>query len=80
MLSCSGYAGKVVRIDLSGESMTEYPWDDSDRERYLGGKTMAARILRDCLTGQEAAFFRRKPCCNRNRAADRNRGSRLCTV
>ena len=61
MLSCSGYAGKVVKIDLSGESITEYLWDDSDRERYLGGKTMAARILRDCLTGQESAFSVESP-------------------
>lgn len=56
MLSYSGYAGKVVKIDLSNETVSEYPWNDSDAEEYLGGKTMAARILRDCLTGQEAAF------------------------
>ena len=52
----AGYMGKVVMVDLSHESVTEYPWNDEQRELYLGGKIMAARILCDHLTGKETAF------------------------
>lgn len=56
MSSYGGYAGKLVKIDLTSETISEYPWTDLDREWYLGGKTMAARILCDRLSGQEAAY------------------------
>ena len=52
----AGYMGKVMAIDLSTETVTEYPWDDAQRELYLGGKIMAARILCDHLTGKESPF------------------------
>jgi len=52
----SGYMGKVLRIDLTEERISEYPWTDEQRELYLGGKIMAARILADHLTGKETAF------------------------
>lgn len=42
-----GYMGKVLRINLTDQSTSEYPWTDEDRALYLGGKTMAARILFD---------------------------------
>ena len=45
----AGYMGKVMMIDLSTETVSEYPWSDEQRERYLGGKIMAARILADHL-------------------------------
>ena len=48
--------GKVMLVDLSTESVTEYPWSDRERELCLGGKIMAARILCDHLTGKETAF------------------------
>ena len=51
-----GYMGKVMLIDLTTESVSEYPWTDEQRELYLGGKIMAARILCDHLTGKETAF------------------------
>ncbi len=51
-----GYMGKVMEIDLTGETVQEYPWSDEQRELYLGGKIMAARILADHLTGRETAF------------------------
>ena len=51
-----GYAGKVLKIDLCDRSTSEYPWSDRDRAENLGGKIMAAQILRDHLTGQETAF------------------------
>ena len=52
----AGYMGKVMMVDLTTETVTEYPWSDEDRELYLGGKIMAARILCDHLTGKETAF------------------------
>ena len=51
-----GYMGKVMLVDLSTETVTEYPWSDEERALYLGGKIMAARILCDHLTGKETAF------------------------
>ena len=47
----AGYMGKVMLVDLTSETVTEYPWSDEQRELYLGGKIMAARILCDHLTG-----------------------------
>ena len=52
----AGYMGKVIAVDLSSETVSEYPWSDEQRELYLGGKIMAARILCDHLTGKETAF------------------------
>ena len=52
----AGYMGKVIMVDLSTEAISEYPWSDEQRELYLGGKIMAARILCDHLTGKETAF------------------------
>ncbi|KKM09372.1 aldehyde:ferredoxin oxidoreductase [Clostridiales bacterium PH28_bin88] len=39
--------GRVLKVDLSKKETSEYPWSDRDRELYLGGKIMAARILYD---------------------------------
>ena len=52
----AGYMGKVMAVDLTTETVEEYPWSDEQRELYLGGKIMAARILCDHLTGQETPF------------------------
>ena len=52
----AGYMGKVILVDLSTETVSEYPWSDEQRELYLGGKIMAARILCDHLTGKETPF------------------------
>ena len=52
----AGYMGKVMAVDLTTETVTEYPWTDQQRELYLGGKIMAARILCDHLTGKEKPF------------------------
>ncbi len=40
-----GYAGRVLKINLSNRSFEEFPWTDEDRQRTLGGKIMAADIL-----------------------------------
>ncbi len=44
-----GYAGHVLRIDLTTRAVTEYPWTDEQRRTTLGGKVMAAQILYDLL-------------------------------
>jgi len=51
-----GYMGRVVLFDLSSGKAEDYPWTDADRELYVGGKIMAAKILFDHLRGDEAAF------------------------
>ena len=56
MTKYTGYMGKVALIDLSTEEISEYPWSDADRELYIGGKIMAAKILYDNLKGTEEAF------------------------
>jgi len=42
-----GYTGKVLKVDLTTQETSEYPWTDEDRKLYLGGKIMAAKILYD---------------------------------
>lgn len=51
-----GYMGKVLKIDLSTREVSEYPWSDTDRERYLGGKIMAAKILYDNVAADAEAY------------------------
>ena len=51
-----GYMGKVVWLDLTKKQSREYPWTDELREKYIGGKMMAAKILCDHLTGREKPF------------------------
>lgn len=48
-----GYMGRVLCIDLTAQAVSDYPWSDRDRELYLGGKIMAAKILADHFTGKE---------------------------
>ncbi len=45
-----GYANKVIKIDLSTQTITDYPWTDKDKELYLGGKIMAAKIISDFIS------------------------------
>lgn len=56
-----GYMGRVLQINLSTGDVTYYPWTDKDRELYIGGKTMAAKILYDTLTGRENAYSEENP-------------------
>ena len=51
-----GYMGKVMEVDLSTEQVSEYPWTDRDRELFIGGKIMGAKILADRFTGNEKPF------------------------
>ncbi|MDO5416128.1 MAG: aldehyde ferredoxin oxidoreductase family protein [Lachnospiraceae bacterium] len=51
-----GYMGKVLRINLTEQKAEEYPFSDEERRLFIGGKTMAAKILYDNLKGNETAF------------------------
>lgn len=42
-----GYVGKVIKIDLTTKTVSEYPWSDTERRLFLGGKIMAAKIIYD---------------------------------
>ena len=42
-----GYMGNVLYIDLTHRTTKKYPWSDQDRQLYLGGKIMAAKIIFD---------------------------------
>ena len=46
-----GYMGCVLDINLTTREVEEYPFSDQERELYIGGKMMAAKILGDHLTG-----------------------------
>ena len=56
MTNYCGYMGKVQMLDLSARRATDYIWTDEARERYIGGKAMASKILYDNLTGKETPF------------------------
>lgn len=45
MTNLKGYMGKVLFVDLTKKTYSEFPWTDEDRERTIGGKIMAADIL-----------------------------------
>lgn len=51
-----GYAGRVLKVNLSDQSFEEFPWTDKDRERTLGGKIMVADILYHHVTPHMSAF------------------------
>lgn len=45
MSNLKGYMGKVLFVDLTKKTYSEFPWTDEDRKRTIGGKIMAADIL-----------------------------------
>lgn len=51
-----GYMGKVLIIDLKNKSTSLYPWSELDRELFLGGKIMAAKIIYDNVKPNVDAF------------------------
>ncbi len=51
-----GYMGKVMKINLATKEISDYPFSDRERELFIGGKIMAAKILSDNLTGTESSF------------------------
>lgn len=48
-----GYMGKIALLDLNKKELGEYPWSDEYRRKYIGGKTVATRIMYDTFTGNE---------------------------
>lgn len=52
----SGYMGRVVLYDLSTQTLSDYPFSDRERELFIGGKTMATKIMCDIFTGTEKPF------------------------
>ena len=53
MTSYKGYMGKIMQIDLSTKEVSEYPWTDKDRKKYVGGKAVASKIMFDNFKGDE---------------------------
>jgi aldehyde:ferredoxin oxidoreductase len=51
-----GYMGKVLQINLTDETISDYHISDRERKLFIGGKTMAAWILNKLLTGKEEAL------------------------
>jgi aldehyde:ferredoxin oxidoreductase len=51
-----GYAGRVLKVDLTNKKHEDFPWTDADRRRTLGGKIMAADILYNHINPDMKAF------------------------
>lgn len=51
-----GYAGKIAVINLSDGSITDYPISDRVRKMYLGGKSLAAKIIYDAFQEKVESF------------------------
>jgi aldehyde:ferredoxin oxidoreductase len=42
-----GYAGKILRVDLTSGKIRSDPWSPQEMRRYLGGAALGAKILWD---------------------------------
>jgi len=47
MSNYKGYADKIIKINLTDKTVTDYPFSDRTKELFLGGKILAAKILLD---------------------------------
>lgn len=56
MSKYAGYMGRIGEFNLSDGTLKDYPVSDEDRELFIGGKTMATKIMYDNLTGKEKAL------------------------
>ena len=56
MSKYGGYMDKVLIIDLKDKTISLYPWSQKDKELYLGGKIMAAKIISDNVKPYVDAF------------------------
>ena len=56
MTKYCGYMGRTVLLDLCTKRVADDYWSDLAREKYIGGKAMASKILYDNLTGKETPF------------------------
>ena len=53
MTNYCGYMGRVALLDLSARKAENYVWTALAREKPIGGKAKASKILYDNLTGKE---------------------------
>ncbi|HNZ83570.1 MAG TPA: aldehyde ferredoxin oxidoreductase family protein [Sedimentibacter sp.] len=51
-----GYAGTIAKINLTTGEISDYPLKEEDRILYLGGKSLAAKIIYDSLKEKTEAF------------------------
>ncbi len=51
-----GYTGKIAKINLSSGVVEDYPVSNQERELFLGGKTLAAKIIYDSFKSKVEAF------------------------
>lgn len=51
-----GYTGRIAKINLSNGKIEDYSIEEEDREKYLGGKILAAKIIYDLLDEKVEAF------------------------
>jgi aldehyde:ferredoxin oxidoreductase len=51
-----GYAGKIAKIHLNTGRIEDYPLSEKERKMFLGGKTLAAKIIYDAFTDKVDAF------------------------
>lgn len=56
-----GYANRVVKIDLTTRTVSDYPISDRERELFLGGKVLSTKILWDLLPQKIDAFDEQNP-------------------
>ena len=54
--SIHGYAGRMVRVDLSCGKVEHFTFPKSELEKYLGGKGIAAKIIFDAFDKKVEAF------------------------
>jgi aldehyde:ferredoxin oxidoreductase len=46
-MNIKGYAGKIVKIDLTNKTVEKYPFSEEEYRLFAGGKILAAKILYD---------------------------------
>ena len=51
-----GYNGKIVKIDLTHGTVEDYPMKEEFYTLYLGGKTLAAKIIYDTFSDKVEAL------------------------
>lgn len=51
-----GHAVKIAKINLSDNTVEDYPVSGKDMEMFLGGKTLAAKIVYDSFRSKVEAF------------------------
>ena len=66
-----GYMGKVMMVDLTHETVSEYQWTDEQRELYIGGKIMAAGTPQEVMNNPKNFGLDAKQLTSNNRKMKR---------